>query len=180
MATKRAVLYFNSDSNQLPYSGSPATYCDWEDVISISVDDSFDHDGVPVSINSFYFNWKSVSNRFSPVYVRYRARDDQYGTQSNWSIPKTVYTAVRYAVYKRRVADTPQPWVLVEVVKQSNAGPYQENWAGRVQYAIGLWHVDGKPAASEGVVSETDFSNRYILFATDPTSATMNTNQFVM
>lgn len=182
MVVKKAALYFDSDRNQLPYSGNPATWCTWNDanILTVTQESLFDNDGVPVNVNSFSFDWPPISDRYSPVYVKYRVRDDQLGTQSNWSVPKTLYTAARYAIYKRRVAELPQKWSLVEVTKESRSGPYQESWAGRVQYAVGIWHVDGAPDASEGIASATDFSNRYILFATDPTSTTMNTKAFVV
>lgn len=191
MPQRQAKYYFNSDKNQLPYEGNPATYCVWDagpdlsttgvgDFITIEQDELFDDDGVPVKSKSFAFHWEPLGSRYSPVFVKYRVRDQTFGTQSDWCIPQTLYTAVRYAIYKRRVATTPQPWALVEVTKTPNAGPYHENWAGRVQYAIGIWHVDGLPESSDGATSATDFSNRYILYATDPNSAYMDTKPFVM
>lgn len=180
MATKRAIYTFDSDRNQLPYAGAPATYCDWATAIGVVVEDSeFDDDGVPVKNNVFTLNWDQLGVRYSPVLLRYRVRDDQLGVQSNWSVPVTVYTAVRYAVYKRRVATDAKNWTLVEVTKSPTAGPYQENWAGRVQYAVCIHHVDAKPSPSEGELGSTDFTNPYVLFATDPTSTTMNTKPFI-
>lgn len=188
--TKKAIYTFDSDRNQLPYDGTPGTYVDWLEAISLveespgvfrpPLDESFDSDGVPTQNYVFSFSWAPISPSFSPVYLRYRVRDDRLGTQSNWSIPKTVHTAVRYAIYKRRVAASPKNWTLVEVTKTPTAGPYQENWAGRVQYAVCLHHVDAVPSRSEGVASATDFTNRYVLFATDPTSAVMNTRRFIV
>lgn len=168
--TKKTVLKFDSDTNQLPYEGNPAQYCDWKDVITVEEDSTFDNDGVPVFVNSFSFDWLPVTQRYSPVLVRVRVRSDQLHIQSGWTVPKTLYTSVRYSVYKRRVkTGNPQPWTLVEVTRYSKAGPYQENWAGRVQYAVGIWHKDGVPNRTEGVLSATDFTNPYILFATSPT-----------
>lgn len=190
MANKKAIFPFDSNKNQLPYDGTPATYADWLESIALveessgvwraPIDESFDSDGVPVQNYVFSFSWTPANPSLSPVYLRYRVRDDRLGTQSNWSIPKTVHTAVRYAVYKRRVAATPKSWTLVEVTKKPSAGPYQENWAGRVQYAVCIHHQDAVPSSSEGVASATDFTNRYVLFATDPSSVVMNTRRFIL
>lgn len=186
MVTKRAIYEFDSNINQLPYNGSPGTYYNWHDALhkvdenSVPVDLEFDSDGVPVQTNIFSFSWPQLDDTYSPVYLRYRVRNDQLSTQSNWSVPVTVNTAVRYAIYKRRIASEPKNWVLQEITKTPSVGPYQENWAGRVQYAFCIHHIDAVPAATEGLASETDFENPYVLFATDPTDSIMNTRPYVV
>lgn len=179
MSTKRAILPYSSNSNQLPYDGTAAQYYPWESALSVGTDEKYDSDGVPVRSSKFSLSWPPLDKKYSPVYVRYRVRNDQLSTQSNWSVPTTLYLPVVYAVYKRRVATEPQKWVLVETTRNLSVGPYQENWAGRVQYAVGIYHVAGVPSESEGVASATSFTNRYILFATDPTNTIMNTNPYI-
>lgn len=187
MATKTASYEYASDKNQLPYEGTPATYYDWTSALYVDpntslppVDKQYDNDGVPVQTNIFTFSWAPVSNLYSPVLVRYRVRNEQLSSQSNWSIPVVLYTAVRYAIYKRRVATEPKQWTLQEVTILPTFGPYQENWAGRVQYAVCIHHVNAVPQPTEGQASATDFQNPYVLFATDPTDSRMDTQPGIL
>lgn len=187
MSTKRAYYTYSSDRNQIPYVGTPATYCDWAEALEVDpdtqqppVDMEYESDGVPEKSRIFTFSWEPISNTYSPVLVRYRVRNEQLSSHTNWSVPVVLYTAVRYAVYKRRVATVPKQWALQEVTKFPSFGPYQESWAGRVQYAVCIYHVDAHPMATEGSTSATDFSNPYVLFATDPTDSRMDTRPGIL
>lgn len=179
MSTKRAIIPFDSNTNQLPYDGLVAQYYPWADAVSVTVDEEYEDDGVPVQNRAFTLSWPQLDNEYAPVFVRFRVKNEQLSVQSNWSVPKVIYAPVRYAIYKRRVATVPNNWELVEVTKFPTVGPYQENWAGRVQYCVSIYHRDATPKSSEGVTSATDFTNQYTLFATDPTSTDMNTKPLI-
>ena len=184
MATKRAVLEFDSDTNQLEYQSTPGTYINsnpasttyitWED------EQSFDSDMVPQINRRFFLTWPALNESYSPVYARFRIRSESYNSQSLWSIPQLLHVPVRYAVYKRRVVNqSPNKWVLVEVTTNNSVGGYQENWEGRVQYAVSIYHKNSKPAATEGVSWSsdlpTDVVNPYVLFMTNPDDPNFNT-----
>jgi hypothetical protein len=179
MSTKRAIIPFDSDTNQLPYDGAPASFYSASDAVSVVLDEEYEDDGVPVRNMAFSLSWPQLDNEYAPVFVRFRVKNEQLSVQSNWSVPKVIYAPVRYAIYKRRVATVPNNWDLVEVTKVPQAGPYQENWAGRVQYCVSIYHRDSVPASSEGVVNGSDFTNPYVLFATDPTDTGMNTKPLI-
>ena len=172
---KRSLFLFDSDTNQLPYSGVPGQYYSWTGALSVGQEEMFDDDGVPVKVNLFSLAWPAIDNSYSPVYARFRVRSETLNTMSAWSVPVLVHTPVRYAIYKRRVVANAVKWSLVEVTANTSVGPYSENWSGRVQYAVCIHHANAVPTATEGDSSATDFTNPYVLFATDPTSSTMNT-----
>lgn len=179
-----AELTYRSDQNQLPYSGTPASYYSWSSAVGTpALDSAFSDNGTAVQVYKFSLSWPALPNTYAPVLVKFRVRDEQLSQQSNWSEPQTIYTDVRYAIYKRRVATTPNEWVLVETTLNAYVGPYVENYAGRVQYAVCIHHANAKMASTEGVLGGgslgTDVTNRYVLFITDPTSSTMNTKTLI-
>lgn len=178
--TKKVVLEFESDTNQIPYQGSPGTYADWETCVTTETDESFDSDMVPQINRRFKLTWPQLDDSYSPIYARFRIRNESYNAQSLWSIPQLLHTPVRYSIYKRRVVSgTPNGWEPVEVTLNRTVGWYQENWAGRVQYAVCIYHKNNQPASTEGLAwtgqYPTDVVNPYVLFMTDPDDNTFDT-----
>lgn len=185
MATKRAYLEYVSDVNQQPYEGTPGTYISYttDKVIVYDEENSFDSDGVPQINKRFFIWWPPVDDKNSPVFVKYRVQNESFNSQSAWSVPTMLVLPVRYSIYKRRVSSTPNTWTLIETTYNNRVGGYQENWEGRVQYAVGIHHRFGKPQASEGNAWSGDFptdvSNRYILFMTNPNDSMFDTRRII-
>ncbi len=180
--TKRAIHSFDSDRNQLPYVGSPTTYVNWTTAVTKELDTYFYQQGRRIVKYAFSLDWPPLWNHYSPVYVKWRVRDDQLGAQSRWSIPRRIFTAVRYDVYRREVGGLglPDAWKLIAHTKNSFAGPFIESESvGRVQYAVCIHHKDATPDSTEGITSATDFTNPYVLFATDPDAIYMDTSPFI-
>lgn len=180
MAIKRTVLEFDSDTNQLPFDGTPGQYVDYTSWVSFETDQSFDSDMVPQINRKFMLSWPALDESYSPVYARFRIRNESYNAQSLWSLPQLLYVPVRYSVYKRRVVtDTPNEWALVENTENSSVGWYQENWSGRIQYAVCIYHKNNKPSSREGLLwsgnNPTDVTNRYVLYMTNPNNSDFDT-----
>lgn len=179
MATKKVLLEFDSDTNQVKYEGTPGGYAWWSDCVATETDESFDSDMVPQTNRKFKLTWPPLDDSYSPIYARFRIRNESYNAQSLWSLPQLLHTPVRYAIYKRRVATTPNEWSLVEVTLNRTVGWYHENWAGRVQYAVCIYHKNAQPLSTEGVAwtgnYPTDVTNPYVLFMTDPNNDTFDT-----
>lgn len=180
MATKRSVLEFDNDTNQLPYASTPGTYIDYASGFTSEDDQSFDSDMIPQINRRFFLSWPSLDESYSPVYARFRIRNESYNAQSLWSVPQLLYVPVRYSIFKRRVVSgVPNEWSFVETTGVSSVGGYQENWAGRVQYAVCIYHRNCKPSAGEGLAWSgnypTDVTNRYVLYMTDPDDDLLDT-----
>ncbi len=182
MALKKVVSEFDSNTNQLPYNGTPGTYIDYTNTAFVfsETDESFDSDMVPQTNRRFFLTWPQLDDSYSPVYARFRVRNESYNAQSFWGLPKLLHTPVRYSVYKRRVVtSTPNEWSLVEVTLDNHVGGYQENWAGRVQYAVCIYHKNDRPLSTEGLAwtdnYPTDVINPYVLFMTDPDDSNFDT-----
>ncbi len=185
MVAKKALLEFESDTNQLAYSGTPGHHADYTVAVTTEAEESFDNDGVPQQTRRFFLSWPAVDESHAPIYARFRIRNESYNAQSLWSLPQLLYVPVRYSIYKRRVVNlTPNPWVLLETTTAASVGGYQENWAGRVQYAVCIHHKNATPASTEGIAwtgnYPTDVVTPYVLFMTNPDSATFDTKPLVV
>lgn len=179
MDSKKAILEFQNDTNQLSFKGSPATYADYTSVVSYVTDEAFDSDGVPVINRKFILDWAALNDSYSPIYAKFRVRNETLNTQSDWFTPTLLYTPVRYRILKRRVSPTYNEWTSVEITTKSSGGPYHENWDGRVQYCVAIYHRNGIPTKNEGNSwtgnFPTDVSNPYVLFMTNPNDSLFDT-----
>ena len=204
MSFKTGKSSFDSNTNQLPYKGDPGTYAYWLDCLSESfpegaldryIDDAanWEHDytidGVPDEVRRFRINWIPLDPSYSTVYAKFRIRSESLNSSSFWSVPQLLNIPVRYAVYKRKVNQSPNQWELVEITTSTSVGPYIESFAGRVQYAVCIYHKDSTPGVNEGLLWElddvtvthycVDLQNPYILFVTNPYYTIMNTRRWV-
>lgn len=182
MTIRKSFLEFASDINQLPFKGSPATYVNYNNCVTYVTDQSFDSDGVPQTNRKFSLKWPALDDSYSPIYTKFRVRNESLNAESNWFIPIILYSPVRYSIFKRRVATEPNSWFLVETTTNNYVNSYQENWAGRVQYAVCIYHKNGVPSSSEGNnwVSNypTDVTNKYVLFMTNPNDSVFDTRPY--
>lgn len=188
MTSKKSFLEFASDVNQLPFKGAPATYINYQYCLTYVTDESFDSDGVPQANRKFSLRWPALDDSYSPIYTKFRIRNDSLNAESNWFVPTVLYTPVRYSIFKRRVASEPNSWFLIETTTNNYVDSYQENWAGRVQYAVCIYHKNGVPLSTEGniwtgtIINKDDYpidvTNKYLLFMTNPNNPALDTRPY--
>lgn len=176
--------------------GGIPTYDAKENFIQSMGDEGFDVDGVGLVYGNrykrkFFLSWTPLPEAYSVTYARYRMRTSTNNATSYWSMPQKFYTPVRYAIYKRKVTHyaAPNEWTLHEVTTKTSVN-YVEDFYGRVQYAVCIYHKDAKPSKWEGTqlhmltfgipyATIPVVENPYCLIMTNPYSVRMNTARFI-